>query len=116
VTDNKQVLGGQGDGEWRAQAACRSVDPDLFFPLGRTGAVLDHIEAARAVCHDCTVRVDCLEFALATHQDDGIWGGTTEEERRRLRTTRPAGESGSASSPGGTTGGAAQRGVIGTRR
>ena len=27
----------------------------------------------------------CLEFALATNQESGIWGGTSEEERRKLR-------------------------------
>ena len=28
---------------------------------------------------------ECLEFALATNQEAGIWGGSTEEERRKLR-------------------------------
>jgi WhiB family redox-sensing transcriptional regulator len=27
----------------------------------------------------------CLEFALATNQEAGIWGATSEEERRKLR-------------------------------
>ena len=27
----------------------------------------------------------CLEYALATNQDSGIWGGTSEDERRQLR-------------------------------
>lgn len=79
------------DWDWRLEAACRSVDPDLFFPLGRTGPAVDHIEAAKAVCRQCRVRGHCLDFALTTHQDDGIWGGTSEEERRRLRKTRGRG-------------------------
>lgn len=49
---------------------------------------MEHIEAAKAVCRGCRVREDCLDFALATHQDDGIWGGRSEEERRELRATR----------------------------
>jgi WhiB family redox-sensing transcriptional regulator len=31
------------------------------------------------------VRVDCLDYALETNQDSGIWGGTSEDERRALR-------------------------------
>lgn len=28
---------------------------------------------------------DCLEFAITTNQEYGVWGGTSEEERRVLR-------------------------------
>jgi WhiB family redox-sensing transcriptional regulator len=31
------------------------------------------------------VTTECLEFALETNQDTGIWGGTSEEERRQIR-------------------------------
>lgn len=72
-------------GEWRQRAACRSLDPDLFFPIGSTGTAADQIEAAKAVCRSCSVRTECLEFALATNQEAGVWGGTSEEERRALR-------------------------------
>jgi len=37
------------------------------------------------VCGECDAQTDCLEFALATNQDSGVWGGTSEEERRKLR-------------------------------
>ncbi len=75
------------DWDWRLEAACRSVDSDLFFPLGRTGAAEDQIAAAKGVCWQCPVREQCLHYAVATHQQDGIWGGTSEEERRTLRKT-----------------------------
>lgn len=71
--------------DWRRNAACRDIDPDMFFPSGHTGDAVEHIAAAKAVCGQCVVRAECLEFALEANQDDGIWGGTTEEERRRLR-------------------------------
>jgi WhiB family redox-sensing transcriptional regulator len=71
--------------DWRARASCRDTDPDLFFPVGTTGQAIDQIEAAKAVCSDCEVRAACLEFALATNQEAGVWGGTSEEERRKLR-------------------------------
>ena len=70
---------------WRQQAICRDTDPDLFFPVGTTGQALVQIERAREVCNQCPVKRDCLEFALETNQDSGIWGGTSEEERRKLR-------------------------------
>jgi WhiB family redox-sensing transcriptional regulator len=73
-----------GDG-WRRRAACRDTDPDLFFPTGTTGPALDQIEAAKAVCRLCDVRPKCLEFALQTNQEAGVWGGSSEEERRKLR-------------------------------
>jgi WhiB family transcriptional regulator, redox-sensing transcriptional regulator len=79
-------LAAENDG-WRLQAACRDTDPDLFFPVGTTGPALDQIATARAVCDACPVQEPCLEFALMTNQDSGIWGGTSEDERRKLRKT-----------------------------
>lgn len=70
---------------WRKQAACRQADAALFFPTGTTGAAVDQIEAAKAVCRTCPVQEPCLQFAFVTKQEDGIWGGTDEDERRRLR-------------------------------
>jgi WhiB family redox-sensing transcriptional regulator len=71
--------------EWRDRAACRDTNPELFFPIGTTGLAIDQIDAARAVCAQCPVQQECLEFALATNQESGVWGGTTEDERRKLR-------------------------------
>ncbi|MEA3021097.1 MAG: WhiB family transcriptional regulator, redox-sensing transcriptional regulator [Actinomycetota bacterium] len=71
--------------QWRLHASCRSVDPDLFFPVGATGLALDQIDSAKAVCRMCPVHSPCLEYALATNQDSGVWGGTSEDERRSLR-------------------------------
>ena len=71
--------------DWRDVAACRDTDPDLFFPVGTTGPAIDQIEAAIAVCNQCEAKAACLEFALATNQESGVWGGTSEEERRKLR-------------------------------
>ena len=70
---------------WRANSSCRDTDPDLFFPVGTTGPALEQIAAAKAVCDSCEAKAPCLEFALTTNQDSGVWGGTSEEERRKLR-------------------------------
>ncbi|MGH9188903.1 MAG: WhiB family transcriptional regulator [Acidimicrobiales bacterium] len=71
--------------DWRRRAACRDTDPDLFFPVGTTGMAVDQIDAAKIVCEQCEAKVECLEFALATNQEAGVWGATSEEERRKLR-------------------------------
>ncbi|MDQ3680942.1 MAG: WhiB family transcriptional regulator [Actinomycetota bacterium] len=64
---------------WRQRAACRGVDPDIFYPVADEDA-----EPAKAICDQCTVRQACLEYALANRERDGIWGGATERERRRI--------------------------------
>jgi WhiB family redox-sensing transcriptional regulator len=71
--------------DWRDHASCRDTNPDLFFPVGTTGPAIEQIENAKAVCLQCPVQAPCLEYALATNQDSGVWGGTSEEERRKLR-------------------------------
>lgn len=71
--------------DWRTGAACRSTDPELFFPVGTTGPAVDQIDSAKAVCSTCPSQAPCLDFALTTNQDSGVWGGTSEEERRKLR-------------------------------
>lgn len=71
--------------EWRQDAACRDLDPDLFFPIGVTGPAVAQIAEAKSVCSSCPVADECLEFAITTNQEFGIWGGKTEDERRALR-------------------------------
>ena len=79
--------GPSADVSWRKNASCCDTDPDLFFPVGTTGQAIDQIDQAKTVCMGCPSQLPCLEFALRTNQDTGIWGGTSEEERRHLRRT-----------------------------
>ena len=76
---------GSADYTWRKDAICRDTDPDLFFPVGSTGYALVQIDRAKQVCGECPVSQDCLQYAIDTNQDSGIWGGTSEEERRQIR-------------------------------
>lgn len=76
---------GSADYSWRRNALCRDTDPELFFPVGTTGQALLQISRAKDVCCECPVKVKCLDFAMETNQDTGIWGGTSEEERRQMR-------------------------------
>lgn len=80
-----------GSPDWRDQAACRNADPELFFPIGHAGPALQQLDRAKQVCAGCSVRTPCLESALASGQEAGVWGGTTEDERRALRRMRQAG-------------------------
>ena len=65
---------------WMLRGACRSEDPELFFPISAAGPGLAQVSSAKAVCGRCPVRANCLSYALIT-RPDGIWGGTTREER-----------------------------------
>jgi len=74
--------------DWRNDAACKDEDPDVFFPIGTTGIAVDQVEDAKRICARCPVQEPCLEFALASNQDAGVWGGLTEDERRTLKRAR----------------------------
>ncbi len=65
--------------DWQIDALCRETDPESFFPdKGQS------TRQAKQVCMACEVRTDCLEYALATGERFGIWGGLSERERRRV--------------------------------
>jgi WhiB family redox-sensing transcriptional regulator len=64
---------------WRQHAACRGVDPDIFYPVSDEEA-----DDAKAICALCPVEHACLEWALSNRESDGVWGGATERERRRI--------------------------------
>lgn len=72
-------------GHWRTKAACATSDPELFFPVGNTGPALDQIDKAKEVCARCSVTEMCLQYALESHEDSGVWGGLSEDERRALK-------------------------------
>lgn len=78
-----------GDTSWMADAACRGMDPRLFFP-GRGQAAAGEHKLAKAVCRACPVLKDCRQYALNASDPlvDGIWGGTSEKERKTLRAKK----------------------------
>jgi WhiB family redox-sensing transcriptional regulator len=57
----------------------------MFFPVGASGPALDQISQAKAVCAGCPVADQCLQFAVTTNQEYGVWGGLDEDERRDVR-------------------------------
>jgi WhiB family transcriptional regulator, redox-sensing transcriptional regulator len=66
-------------GGWISCAACANEPTDLFFPEDAAGT-----ELAKAICHGCPVRAECISYAVAIPSLDGIWGGLTRQERYRL--------------------------------
>ncbi|MFF3006731.1 WhiB family transcriptional regulator [Kitasatospora sp. NPDC057940] len=76
--------------DWQLRGLCREADNALFFhPLGERGAAqVAREEAAKAVCADCPVRLECRRHALQTREPYGVWGGLTEDDRQRLLADR----------------------------
>ena len=72
-----------GQAAWRLDALCAETDPEAFFPE-KGGSTRE----AKRVCLGCSVRTECLEFALDNDERFGIWGGLSERERRRVRLER----------------------------
>lgn len=66
---------------WMPYGLCRQTDLSLFFPEGRGAAIAIQIEQAKKVCDRCPVRSRCLEYAVDTGQNFGVWGGLDEGER-----------------------------------
>lgn len=73
--------------DFREFAACRGVDPEAFFPLGRPGSPgFERLAApARALCSGCPARQACLVAAFAEGDDVAIRGGFDPAQRRALR-------------------------------
>lgn len=72
-------------------AVCATTaHPDLFFPEhgGGEKARAD-IELAKSICMSCVHRVECAEYAIKEHIDDGIWGALTPRERTAQRGKEP---------------------------
>lgn len=67
-------------GEWATAANCRGISSEVFFPAAGEDTTL-----AESICGDCSVRLQCLNYALNNGEHFGIWGGLGTRERRRYR-------------------------------
>jgi WhiB family redox-sensing transcriptional regulator len=65
---------------WRDRAACLGTYNPQFFHQ-HSYLMLQ----AKAVCRDCTVVDECLQYALSHTEQEGVWGGMTPRERQRFR-------------------------------
>jgi WhiB family redox-sensing transcriptional regulator len=60
--------------------ACKDHPQEWWFPI-RGGSPTP----AKAICAQCPVRVECLQWALDHGEYHGMWGGKSERQRRYLR-------------------------------
>jgi WhiB family redox-sensing transcriptional regulator len=67
------------------EGSCVYANTELFFPVGSSMKAIKQSNEAKAICNECPVKVACLEYAISSNQDSGVWGGTTEEERKSIR-------------------------------
>jgi WhiB family transcriptional regulator, redox-sensing transcriptional regulator len=65
---------------WRDNAACSEQYDKFFTSDGSRGT-----RAAKLLCMSCVVRQECLDWAIATNQKDGIWGGLGPTRRKEYR-------------------------------
>ena len=62
---------------WQLQANCDETNTELFF-----SKLESKVAKAKALCGSCAVADKCLQFALDTEIEFGIFGGTTPQERK----------------------------------
>lgn len=65
----------------------KTRNTDLFFSDNTTDQT-----QAKALCFECPVQFECLEYAISNNEKFGIFGGTLPSERRtiiRLRKEAP---------------------------
>jgi WhiB family transcriptional regulator, redox-sensing transcriptional regulator len=70
---------------WQVKAACRGPQSVMFFPpshFERKEEKEFREASAKEICAQCSVRVDCLSYAVRIREPHGIWGGLNEVERR----------------------------------
>lgn len=69
--------------DWQFDGLCRGLNPEMFFhPEGERGSarrMRDH--AAKEVCEQCPVLIQCREHALTVREPYGVWGGMSEDDR-----------------------------------
>ena len=72
---------------WELRAACRDTQFSWFISrlAGESASQRRTREAAaKQICAGCSVREECLDYALRVAEPFGIWGGLNEAERRDL--------------------------------
>lgn len=82
--DSIELLFWASSPAWHRQAACKGMDPAMFYPERRELAA-----PAIKICASCTVRDLCDEAGESESQ--GIWGGRPRSVRigRKVRMELP---------------------------
>lgn len=59
------------------------INPEWFYSADTTQPNFDAITSAKEVCRSCEHTAECLDFAIRSKENYGIWGGLTAAERRK---------------------------------
>jgi hypothetical protein len=100
TVDNAPKLGDHNNqtdihtNQWKDHAACKGSTHKMF---PREHKDITYIQEARAICNTCTVKPQCLDYALSFPPGDmhGVWAGLTprqlgaEQKKRKIRPTIP---------------------------
>lgn len=60
---------------WIDEAICKQVDAELFGPTGKGNHNRDCKERAKKICAVCPVKKACLQTAIDSCENFGVWGG-----------------------------------------
>jgi WhiB family redox-sensing transcriptional regulator len=66
--------------DWLKEAKCRKMDTSIFFPRTSEQSMF-----AKSICTDCTVKRECLKYAIDNDISYGVWGGLGEQARRTIK-------------------------------
>jgi WhiB family redox-sensing transcriptional regulator len=64
---------------WQLNAMCAQTNPSVFFPEKGSST-----NVAKKICFLCPVEKQCLNYAINSGVEAGVWGGTSPTERRRI--------------------------------
>jgi WhiB family redox-sensing transcriptional regulator len=76
---------------WRADAKCKGLNTELWFPPREKELYKTIADQAKNVCFgrdgrpECPVRKDCLLYSEDMNEQYGIWGGLSHRERNALK-------------------------------
>lgn len=66
--------------DFMKKAACKDLDTNFFFAEDAKS-----VRKAEQFCQGCPVKTECLQYAIVTNINYGVWGGVNAKKRRKLR-------------------------------
>lgn len=81
IVANKRLA--EMDDEWMVRAACRGMPTNIFYEFDRHDNKIEDVKTFCVLA--CSVREQCLLWALYIPETDGVWGGLSPDERAKLR-------------------------------
>ena len=66
--------------DFLSSALCREHDVSIFFPNSGSAG-----NKAKKICAECSVKIECLEYALKNNIQYGMWGGVSERGRKKMK-------------------------------